>query len=131
MSKNLLVSGTIILTLGVLSAILTYFRAFAMSPTNDIATKGLTAIQRGNVLFFGLFIPLVTGWISYRVWISMQTKYGTLAQSKYLILAIIIGVIFSIMAAVVFKMRGFWEFFILHVIYVIGLGWMMPLLIMK
>lgn len=131
MSKNLYVLGGVMIVLAAVSALITYFRAGTMSPPNDIATKGLAAIQRGNVLFFGVFMPLITGWISYRVWLSMQAKYGVAAQSKYLVLAIILGVIFSIMAALVFKMRGFWEFFVLHAIYVIGLGWLMPLLFLK
>lgn len=131
MSKNLLVLGGVTIFLAVTSALITYFRAETMSPVNDITTKGLAAIQRGNILFFGVFMPLITGLISYRVWLNMQANYGVAAQTKYLLLAILLGVIFSIMAALVFKMRGFWEFLILHVIYVIGLGWVMPLLILK
>jgi hypothetical protein len=34
----------------------------------------------------------------------------------------------SIMAAVVFKMRGFVEFTALHVLYVAGFGWIIPML---
>lgn len=131
MSKNYIILGGITLSLAVLSAIITYFRAGSMSPTHDIATKGLAAIQRGNILFFGLFMPAITGWISYKVWLNMQTKYGAMAQSKFIILAIIMGVVFTILAAVVFKMRGFSEFLILHIFYVIGLGYLMPMFMLR
>jgi hypothetical protein len=48
------------------------------------------------------------------------------AQTNYLLLAVGIGVVLTILSALVFKMRGFVEFTALHVLYIAGFGWMMP-----
>jgi hypothetical protein len=92
----------------------------------DIATKGLAAVQRRNVIFFGLFVPILVGPIAYYVYRSLLARSPDSAPITYLFLAAGIGIVFTILAAAVFKMRGFVEFTALHVFYVVGFGWIMP-----
>ena len=128
MNRNVLVALGIMVVLGVISAVLTYLRAEKMSPVSDIATKGLAAVQRGNLTFFGVFIPVLVGVCSFLAYRTLLARSPATAQTSYLLLAIGIGVALSIAAAVVFKMRGFVEFTVLHVIYIGGFGLVMPLL---
>jgi hypothetical protein len=46
----------------------------------------------------------------------------------FLFLSVGVGIVLTILAAVVFKMRGFVEFTALHVVYIAALGWLMPML---
>jgi len=126
MNKNLYVLIGIMLALGVISAIITYIRADKMSPMADITAKGLTAVRHGNIIFFGAFIPLLFGPISYFIYRSSLTRSPDTAQTTFLLLAIGVAIVLTVLAAVVFKMRGFVEFLILHIIYTVGLGWLMP-----
>ena len=126
MSRNILILIGLMVVVGVISAALTYIRTEKMSLPADIATKGLAAIQRGNLIFFGLFVPILVGPIAYYVYRSLVTRSPDTAPTTYLLLAVGLGVVFTVLAAVVFKMRGFIEFTALHVFYVVGFGWMMP-----
>jgi len=47
----------------------------------------------------------------------------------FLFLAIGIAVLFTVLAAVVFKMRRFVELTTLHILYAAGFGWIMPKLL--
>lgn len=126
MSKNTFILISMMVALRLISALLTYIRTEKMALPADIATKGLAAIQKGNVIFFGLFVPILVGPIAYYVYRSLLARSPDSAQAIYLLLAIGIGIVFTILAAVVFKMRGFVEFTALHVFYVVGFGWIMP-----
>jgi hypothetical protein len=126
MNKNLLVMIGMIVILGLISALLTYVRAGKMSPPADLASKGLAAVQRGNLIFFGVFMPLLVGPIAYFVYRGMLARSADTAQSTYLFLAIGVAVLLSVLAAVVFKMRGFVELTVLHILYVLGFGWIVP-----
>jgi hypothetical protein len=126
MSKNTFILIGVMLALGLISALLTYIRTEKMALPADIATKGLAAIQKGNVIFFGLFVPILVGPIAYFVYRSLLARSPDSAQITYLFLAAGIGIVFTILAAAVFKMRGFVEFTTLHVFYVVGFGWIMP-----
>jgi hypothetical protein len=128
MNRNVLVAAGIIVVLGIISAVLTYIRAEKMSPLSDIAAKGLAAVQRGNLTFFGVFIPLLVGIISFFVYRGMLARMPATANTSYLLLAVGVGVALSIAAAVVFKMRGFAELTALHILYIAGFGWIMPML---
>ena len=99
-----------------------------MSPLADIASKGVAAVQKGNIIFFGVVMPLVVGVIAFFVYRGMLARSADSAPTTFLILAVGIAVVLSIMAAMVFKMRGFVELTALHVLYVAGFGWIIPLL---
>ena len=128
MNKNLLVLIGVMVVVGLISAVLTYIRAEKMSPLADIANKGVAAVQKGNIIFFGVVMPLVVGIIAFFVYRGMLARSADTAQTTYLFLSIGIAVVLSIMAAVVFKMRGFAELTALHVLYVAGFGWIIPML---
>jgi hypothetical protein len=115
--------------IGLISALLTYIRSERMAPPADLASKGLAAIQKGNVIFFGIFMPVLVGSIAFFVYRGMLSRSPDAAQTTYLLLAAGIGIVFTILAAAVFKMRGFVEFTTLHLLYVAGFGWIMPKLL--
>ena len=129
MSKNIYILIGVMLVIGLSSALLTHIRTEKMASPADIASKGLAAVQRGNVIFFGLFMPVVVGPIAFIVYRGMLARSPDGAQTTYLLLAIGSAIVFTILAAVVFKMRGFVEFTALHVFYVAGFGWIMPKLL--
>lgn len=126
MNRNLIVLIGLMLALGVLSALISYIRADKLSPTADLAAKGLAAVRRGNLTFFGLFVPLLFGPASYFIYRSMLVRSPDNAQTWFLWLAVGVGIVLTVLAAVVFKMRGFVEFLVMHILYTAGLGWLMP-----
>jgi hypothetical protein len=128
MTKNLLVLIGMTVVVGLLSILLTYLRAERMSPVADLASKGVAAVRRGNVVFFGVVMPLLVAVIAFFVWRGMLARSPETANTAFLLLAVGIGVVLTVLAAVVFKMRGFFELTTLHVLYVAGFGWLIPLL---
>jgi len=126
MNKNLLILIGVMVVVGLISALFTYLRAEKMSPLADIASKGVAAVQKGNITFFGLFVPVLVGPIAFFVYRGMLARSADTAQTTFLFLAIGIAIVLSILAAVVFKMRGFVELTALHVLYIAGFGWVMP-----
>lgn len=78
------------------------------------------------MIFFGVVLPLVVSPIAFFVYRAMQARMPDSVGITYLLLAAGIAIAFTLLAAVVFKMRGFVEFTALHVFYVVGLGWIMP-----
>jgi hypothetical protein len=128
MNKNLVVLIGVMVVVGLISALLTYLRAEKMSPLADIASKGVTAVQKGNIIFFGVVMPLVVGIIAFFVYRGMLARSVETAPTTFLFLSIGIAIVLSILAAVVFRMRGFVELTALHVLYVAGFGWIIPML---
>jgi hypothetical protein len=126
MSKNIFILISVMVVVGLISALLTYLRAEKMSPQADLLQKGLAAVQRGNLIFFGLFVPILVGPIAYYVYRNLLARSPDSAQTTYLLLAVGIGVLFTVLAVLVFKMRGFVELTLLHVLYIAGFGWIMP-----
>jgi hypothetical protein len=126
MSRNILGLIGVMVVVGLVSALLTYLRAEKMSPAGDILQKGLAAVQRGNLIFFGLFVPILVGPIAYYVYRNLLARSPDSAPTTYLLLAVGIGIVFTVLAALVFKMRGFVELTALHVLYIAGFGWIMP-----
>ena len=129
MSKNTYVLIGVMVAIGLISALLTYVRTEKMAAPADLASKGLAALQKGNVIFFGLFMPVLVGPIALYVYRNILARSLNSAQTTYLLVAVGIGIIFTILAAIVFKMRGFVEFTVLHVLYITGFGWIMPKLL--
>ena len=127
MNKNFLILLGVMVIVGFISALLTYFRSEKMASPTDVATKGLAAIQKGNLIFYGLFMPVLVGLISFYVYRGMLAHYPQSAQTIFLSLAIGLGIVLTILAAVVFKMRGFFEMTTLHLLYVASFGWLTPL----
>ena len=126
MAKNSFILLGLMVVIGLISALLTYIRSEKMAPPAELASKGLAAIQKGNVIFYGLFMPILVGSIAFFVYRGMLARSPGTAQTTYLLLAVGIAIVLTILAAAVFKMRGFIEFTALHVFYVAGFGWIMP-----
>jgi hypothetical protein len=129
MSRNIYILVGVMVAIGLISALLTYLRTEKMAAPTDLASKSLAALQRGNVIFFGLFMPLLVGSIAFYVYRSMLAHSPSTAPATYLFLAVGIGILFTILAALVFKMRGFVEFTALHILYIAGFGWILPKLL--
>lgn len=128
MLRNIAVLTGVLVVVGVVSALLTYARAGNMSPVADIQSKGIAFVQKSNLLFFGLEIPLLVGVITFFVYRSMLARSPATANTSFLLLSVGTGIVLTILAAVVFQMRGFVEFTALHVVYIAALGWLMPML---
>jgi hypothetical protein len=128
MNKNLLVLIGVMVLVGLISALLTYLRAEKMSPLADIASKGVAAVQKGNIVFFGVVMPLMVGIIAFFVYRGMLARSAETAPNTFLFLSIGIAIVLTVLAAVVFRMRGFVELTALHVLYVAGFGWIIPML---
>jgi hypothetical protein len=126
MSKNFLTLVLIIAAVGALSAAITYVRAGSIASPTDIASKGLSAVRRSTVIFYAVFMPVLVGIITYYVLRFMNARWPATAETNLLWLAIGIALVFTVMAAVVFKMRGFAELTVLHVLYVASFGWLLP-----
>lgn len=85
--------------------------------------------MRSSVIFYGLFMPVLVGIITFYVLRFMNARWPATAETSILWLAIVIALLFTVMAAVVFKMRGFAELTALHVLYVGSFGWLLPRLL--
>jgi uncharacterized membrane protein len=131
MNKNWLVVIGAMVIVGLISALFTYFRTEKMASPTDIASKGLAAVQRGNIIFYGLFMPVLVGLLSFYVYRGILARSPDTAQTIFISLAICIGIVLTILAAVVFKMRGFFEMTALHVLYIASFGWFTPMLWVK
>ena len=73
-------------------------------------------------------MPVLVGLISFYVYRGMLVRYPANPQTTFLYLAIGIGIVLTVLAAVVFKMRGFVEMTTLHILYIAGFGWFIPAL---
>ena len=131
MNNTTLVVVGVILAVAVISGGLAYLRAESFSTPNEISSKGLAAIRRGQLIFYGVLMPLLVGVISYFVYRRMSERGPDSTQTSFLLLAIGIAVGFTLLAAIVFKMRGFAEFVALHVLYTSAFGWIMPILLAR
>jgi type IV secretory pathway TrbL component len=80
----------------------------------------LVAPRRGQI--DGTTVNKV-GLISFFLYRFIQARSPDSAQTTFLFLAIGLVVVFTVLAAVVFKMRGFIEMTILHLVYAAGFGW--------
>ena len=131
MNKNWLVLIGVMVIVGLISALFTYWRTEKMASPTDIASKGLAAVQKGNIIFYGFFMPVLVGLISYYVYRGILARSPATAQTIFVSLAIGIGIVLTVLAAVVFKMRGFLEMTTLHLLYIAGFGWFTPMLWVK
>lgn len=127
MSRNNIVYWVTVFTIALISAILVYVRSGYMASSDQLKKQGLAAVQRESVIFYGVFMPLVTGFFALKTYHSFLAKYGSGANWNYLLLAASMAIGFTVLAALVFKGRGFVEFTVLHIVYAAGFGWIMPL----
>lgn len=106
-------------------------RSYSGGPFGDHTGGQITfsASSLEEATDYGVFMPFLVGLISFYVFRFMNTRWPASAETSLLWLAIGIAVLFTVMAAVIFKMRGFVELTFLHILYVASFGWLMPKLI--
>jgi hypothetical protein len=130
MSESLVIPIILALALSIVSAGYTYFRARVLASADQITAKGLAAASRDTAVFYA-GVSVVVGVIGFFVFRGMFNASPGEAQRNFLLLALGIGVVLEIMAAVVFKMRGIMDLTLLHVVHIVGYGWLMPLLLVR
>jgi hypothetical protein len=129
MSRPITVLVVMMIGIGLVSGLFGYWRAQSFSSPDELATKALSTIRRDRLIFYGLFMPVLVGIISYFVYNWMKARWSGSGESAFLVLAIATALVLTVLAAVVFRMRGFAEFTALHVLYTVGFGWIMPRLL--
>lgn len=81
MSKNIFILIGVMVVVGLISALLTYIRSDKMAASAELASKGLVAIQKGNVIFYGMFMPIPVGSMAFFVYRGMLARSpGTAKQ---------------------------------------------------
>ena len=70
---------------GLISALLTYIRSERMAPPVELSSKGLAAIQKGNLIFYGMFMPVLVGSIAFFVYPSVVVLLVQLENSSSIV----------------------------------------------
>jgi hypothetical protein len=125
MPKSLLSVAALIMALTFVSAVYTYFRAGVIASPDQIASNGLPAASRDTAVFYA-FVAILVGVIGFFVFRGMLNTSPDSAPRNFLFLAIGIGIVFEIMGAAVFKMRGLADLTLLHILHIAGYGWLLP-----
>lgn len=131
MNKNTFVLIGIMLTVSIISVAIAHLRIAYMTAPDVLASQGLSSVKKQGYIFYGIFLPAVVGLISLYAFRYLEAHRPAGALTAYHVLAIGLGLLLTISAAVVFKMRGFTEFLVLHILYITLFGWIMPLLLTK
>jgi hypothetical protein len=128
MPRSLPAVVVLIAALTIISAVYTYLRAETITPTNQLESKTLAAARRDTAVFY-LILGVVVGVIGYFVFRHMHDSSPDAAPRNFLYLALGIGVVLEIMAFAVFKTRSLLDFTVLHVLYVVVYGGILPLVV--
>lgn len=126
MPKSYLSVGILIVALTIVSAVYTYLRAGVLASPEQIASKGLAVARRDTAVFYA-GVAVAFGVIGFFVFRGMLHASPLLAARNFLFLAIGVGVLLEIMAAIVFKMRGLLDLTVLHILFIVSYGWLLPL----
>jgi hypothetical protein len=126
MPRSLVSVTLLVVGLSLVSAIYAYLRAGVLASADQLAARGLGGASRDTAIFYA-GITLLVGVLAYFVYRALFNAAPEAAPGRFLWLAIGIGVVLEILAAVVFRMRGLLEFTVLHAAHIAGLGWLLPL----
>ena len=126
MSTSLVRLVVLILAVTLLSGVYAYFRASTLTTLDQLAAKGLDRARWDTAVFFG-GVALVVGILGVLVFRWIGEAGSADPQRTFLLLAVGIGVVLEIMAGVVFKMRGLADFTALHIVQIVGFGWLLPI----
>ncbi len=126
MSTALVRSVILIVGVAAISGVYAFARANALTTPDQLAAKGLAAARWDTAIFFA-GVGLVVGIIGVLVYQWMGGAGSPSASRSFLLLAVGIGVALEILAAVVFKMRGLADFTALHILHIVGFGWLLPM----
>lgn len=130
MSKSLLFPTVLVIVVTLVSAAYAYFRASVLATSDQIATKGLEAASRDTAVLYAL-VSVGVGVIGYFAFRAMFNSSPDTVQSNFLLLALGIGIMLEVMGLVVFKMRGIMDLTVLHVVHILGYGWLLPQLLLR
>jgi hypothetical protein len=118
------------LAVGLLSAVLAAWRIEQLADPVQLGKRGVDAMRGslpgsylGSAMVFAFMAKGVHSWMAIR-WPAGHDQY-------FLLLAVGIAVALTVLAAVALPMmhrRGLAEFTAMHVFYVVGFGWLLPLL---
>jgi hypothetical protein len=114
MGKSMIVLVVIMLGIGLVSGLLTYWRAPSLATPDALVAKGLAIIRRERVTFYGLFLPVLVGTIAYFVYCWMSARWPSPGDHAFWVLALVVALGFTLLAALVFRLRGFVEMTALH-----------------
>ena len=121
----------VIIPFSLLTAGLAAWRAKRFVTADVAAERGMQNVRK--TLFFNwLGISVVFGVVAYFVHAWMATRYGAKTDALFLELAIALGLIFSTMAFALkraLRIRPLVEYLLIHILWVIGFGWLLPLVI--
>lgn len=126
MRKKITVLIVIMVIIGLVSGTLAYLRAENISSPVDIQNKGLELVRLERVGLYGLFLPVLVGIISFFTYRAVAERWPNSADITFLFLAIAVAILLTVLAAMFFRMQGFVEVTFLHILYVVGFGWLMP-----
>jgi hypothetical protein len=126
MSTSLARLVLLILVVAAISGVYAYLRATTLTRPDQLAAKGLERAHWDTAVFYA-GVALVVGVLGVLVFRWMGGGASPTAPRSFLLLALGIGVALEIMAAMVFKMRGLVDFTALHMLHLVGFGWLLPL----
>jgi hypothetical protein len=125
MPKSLLSIAILIIAIAFVSAVYTYFRTGVIASPDQVSAKGLPLASRETAIFYA-FVAILVGVIGFFVFRGMLHSSPDTASRNFLFLAVGIGIVFEVMGAVVFKMRGLADLTLLHLLHIAGYGWLLP-----
>ncbi len=131
MLQNIINSLAISIPVGVISGVIVFIRGQNFVDAAQVAAKGLAAARLQAAV--GYFIgAVVFGTIAVFAFQWMAGRWPADYKDLFLKVAIGAGIFFSILAIVVcplIKLNRVPEFILMHVAYVAGFGWVMPMLL--
>jgi hypothetical protein len=126
MSTSLVRLAALIVVVAVITGVYAYLRAGTLTTGDQLAAKGLDRARWDTAVFFA-GVAVVVGAIGVLVFGWMGGAASVTAPRSFLLLAAGIGLGLEILAAIVFKMRGLGDFTVLHLIQIVGFGWLLPI----
>ncbi len=131
MLQNIINSLAVSIPVGILTGVIVFIRGQNFVDAAQVAAKGLAAARLQAAL--GYFIgAVVFGAIAVFALQWAAGRWSTNYKDLFLKVAIGLGIFFTILAIVVcplIKLNRIPEFVLMHVFYVAGFGWIMPMLL--
>jgi hypothetical protein len=128
--NNVLISFMVILPVTLISAAVAYLRADRMASSNQVSSKGLPAVRKANVFAWltgGLIAGLLFSLLYLRMadsWHNAPLIYMESAVASFFLLSLL-----AVIACPMLKKNCAPEYVLLNVIWGLGYGGVLPLLI--
>ncbi len=131
MLQNIINSLAVSIPVGILTGVIVFVRGQNFVDAAQVAAKGLAAAKLQAALGYAIG-TVVFGAIAVFAFQWMAGRWSTNYRDLFLKVAIGAGIFLSILAIVVcplIKLNRVPEFILMHVFYVAGFGWVMPMLL--